>query len=846
MSAKVDPGAMEVMTLGEVARWAGGRLEGGDPDQVIQKVVVDSRRLLEPGSLFVALEGPRFDGHAFVHQAFEQGAVAAMVHHGSRAEFGEGPLIRVSDTRAALQAVAAAWRARFDIPVVAITGSNGKTIVKDMLAKMLGATCTVHASPGSYNSQVGVPLSLLGIRSDHDVAIVEVGVSHRGDMARQVRMVRPTHGILTNIGSAHAAGLGDARGIAEEKSLLFQDLNEGHLVLSQDVQRQFSDLFHVKPRTYDQVSGDQQGRADVVARGVAARGAGWRFELAVRDLGSREIRLGVPGLHNVRNATAAAAMATLLGASLDEVARGLRRFELSEMRLEMHTTSAGITLINDTYNADPVSARAALEVLRNFSGGQRAVAIFGDMLDLGARAADAHRELGQAVARHRIDELFLVGEFAALMGEAAVAAGMSPERVHRAEHLEELHRMLERELSPGDVVLFKASRTVGLDRAARRLIESVAPTRLFIDLGAIRDNYHALSRRLGDEVGVMAVVKSFGYGNDATRVSQLLEGQGVQALAVAYPDEAIPLRRRGIRLPILVTNVQASEADKIAKYDLTALIYARPVARALAAQAERVGKRVSVHLEIDTGMRRVGLLPEDAVAFAREVHRMQALSIEGVMTHLAAADDPDEDAFTHRQLDTFDQVLAGIRAAGVPTGVVHAANTAAAWRFERARYDMVRVGLGLYGLHPSEAVEDQARDVRPALCFTTRVLHLQQVAPGDTVGYGRSWRAPRGEARRLATIAVGYNDGFPRFLSNGGEVMIAGTRCPVVGRVCMDVAMVDVTDAGRVDVGDEVLLFGRDGEDQIAIEEWAERGHTISYELLCRISPRVRRIFLTE
>ena len=892
------------LTLGEVARWANGRLDGGDPDTAISEVVVDSRRLLATGALFVALEGPRFDGHAYVRQALESGAGAALVHHGSRAEFGEGALIRVADTRVALQAIAAAWRAKFEIPVVAITGSNGKTIVKDMLASMLARGHTVHASPGSYNSQVGVPLTLLGIRPVHDVALVEVGISQRGEMARQVAMVQPTHGILTNIGSAHAAGLGDARGIAEEKMRLFEGLQPGRLVVLREVFEAFSDLFHVKPHLVEvEIAGDgeadpalsgeleegdeageaalselggagglegelsgaepdtgetreeAEGRATTgdgedglsVARQVQALASGWRFELALAGRGSREVRLRVPGAHNVQNASVAAAMAGILGASMNEVVGGLERFELSEMRLQMHTTSGGVTLINDAYNADPSSARAALEVLRNFSAGQRSVAILGDMLDLGARAEEAHRELGRAVARHKIDALYLLGELAKYIGEGAVEAGMDPERIHQAAGLEALNRVLEERLVAGDVVLFKASRTIGLDRAARHLLESVAPTRLSIDLGAIRDNYHALSRHLGDEVGVMAVVKSFGYGNDATRVSQLLARQGIRALAVAYPDEAIPLRRRGIRLPILVTNVQAAEADKIVKYDLTALIYALPVARALQMQARRAGREVDVHLEIDSGMRRVGLRPEDAVAFGKKVAGMSGLRIGGVMTHLAAADDPNEDAFTHRQLDAFDGVLEGLRAAGVPTGVVHAANTAAAWRHRRARYSMVRVGLGLYGLHPSEAVGDVARGVRPALRFTTRILHLQHVEPGDTVGYGRTWRC-EGQARRLATIAVGYNDGFPRFLSNGGEVMVGGRRCPVVGNVCMDVAMIDVTDAGAVRVGDEVLLFGEStpGGPAIAVEEWAERGQTISYELLCRISPRVRRIFLTE
>jgi Alr-MurF fusion protein len=830
------------LTLGRVAKLTGGEIVRGAPDLVLSEVGTDSRQTLAAQSLFVALCGEHFDGHAFVDQAHAKGAAAALVERADAVSASTLALVVVDDTLEALQTLAAGWRALFDIPVVGITGSNGKTIVKDMLASILAQQRTVFRSPGSYNSQIGVPLSLLGIRAEHEVAIIEAGISRVGEMARLEKMVRPSHGVITNIGLAHAAGLGDLETTAREKLILFERLGDGPLVYPAD---------SAPLAAVDELPGDltpfglgEAAEASYQIVDAEQVGDGFAFEMRLASGATHAFTLNAPGRHNLENAAAAIAMADRLGASVEAMRQGLAAFELSPLRLEMHTTQEGITFINDAYSSDPVSARAALSVLEHYAGRQRAIAILGDMLDLGTRSEEAHRQLGHLVARTDIDRLICHGARAETIGQGAIEGGFSAEAVSQVDSLDALHDLLEAELRPGDVVLFKASRTMGLERAAERLLESMAPARLRIDLDAIRANFHAIRRHIGDSCGVMAVVKSFGYGNDATRVAQTLAREGVDALAVAYADEGIPLRRRGLALPILVTNALASEADKLCKYDLTPLVCSMEVVEALAAQARRFGKTVRVHLEIDTGMKRVGLEPERAVDFACRLAAIDEVELEGIMTHLAAADDPGEDDFSRTQIERFEQVLAALEAEGLAPPVVHAANTAATWRLPEAHYDRVRVGLGLYGLAPSEAVAQRARGVRPALSFTTQIIHLEQVAAGESVGYNRSWVADG--PRRIATIAAGYNDGFPRFMSNGGEVLVGGRRCPVVGHVCMDVAMVDVTEVAPVEVGDEVVLFGTQGAQTIGVDEIASRGGTISYEILCNISPRVRRIFVRQ
>lgn len=830
-------------------------LRRGSRQTSIKQITIDSREHIGDACLFIALRGERFDGHDFLTHVASAGAVAALVERGARAPDELECVIEVDDALTALQSLAAAWRQRMPARVIGITGSNGKTIAKEMIAAMVSRRFATYRSPGSYNSQVGVALALLGIEPEHEVAIIEAGISAVGEMEKLQRMIDPDVGVITNIGLAHAAGLPTLDVTAREKMHLFDDITEerGWLVYSED------------DPTLAEAASAWRGRAlgvrvsnDVVRprHALAAGGqpaytiyyerAGDAWELAVGESVEDDeapYRLSASAEHSVKNAAIAIAVASELGCESAEIRDGLAAFEVAPMRLEMHTTPDGITLINDAYNADPTSVRAALGVLMQQGGAQRKIAILGDMLDLGVLAHAEHANVGRFAADAGVDLLIGVGEFADALVDGALAAGMPPEQARACESLDALDPILDELLMTSDMILFKGSRALGLERVAERLLESVGPTRLTVDLEALRENYHATRRHLGAGVKVLAVVKSFGYGNDATRVSMALVREGVSALAVAYPDEAIPLRRMGLSLPILVNNTMIEEADKIVKYDLTGLVYSRRVAAALAARARAKGRVARVHIKVDTGMRRVGIEPERLPALLAWLKEQGSIEVTGVMTHLAGADEVRHDDFTNEQLARFERALAMVRATGIDPGVVHAANTAAAWRFERARHDMVRVGIGLYGVAPSAEVEADSDGLRLALRMSTRVIHIKWVDVGESVGYGRTWVAPRRSL--IATIAAGYNDGFARYMSNGGEVLIAGRRCPVVGNVCMDASMIDVTNvADAVSVGDEVVIFGEQRGASIHPNELARRGGTISYEVLCNISPRVRRIFV--
>jgi alanine racemase len=806
------------ISLNKIAEIVGGQAFG---DAEIIEIITDTRRPFSAGGLFVALKGPHFDGHEHVDAALSMGCVASLV---SRAV--SGPHVLVDDTLCALQALAAWWRQQFEIPVIGITGSNGKTIVKEMLASILSRKYTVWRSPGSYNSQVGVALSLLGIRAQHDLAIIEAGISEIGEMPALQTMIQPTIGVLTGIGNAHLGGLKTLEIISEEKRKLFVDCE---VVFA--------------PQVLDKIAPIKNCLWVAATSDVRPDDGGSDFRVDIQGKPAA-FRLNALGAHNVQNAAVAIQVAHHLGLDSASIRAGLAAFELSPMRLEIHTTPSGITLLNDAYSSDPISARAALATLEQYAGGAPRVAILGDMLDLGTASAGAHQELGRLVAESGVQRLATLGPESAATVKAARDAGMPDDQAVACRDLSELSELLELWLEPGDVVLFKGSRAMGLERAAERLLESVAPTRLYVDLDAIKQNVRALRTLIGPKTKLMAVVKSFAYGNDATRVSQTLVREGIDWLGVAYADEAIPLRRRGLSVPILVTNTLAAEADKIVKYGLTGLVNSLPVVEALDEHARRRSMVVDVHIEVDTGMGRVGIAPDEVLALARSIRGYANVRLTGLMTHFPAADDADDDGFTLDQIRQFDEVHVQLLADGFQLDCVHAANTAGAWRFPSSRYDMVRVGLGLYGFHPSHDVEITAHDTRPALRFTTQIIHVKEVEPGTSISYGRRWVSP--ERRVIATIAAGYSDGFGRFMSNGGIVLVHGQRCEVVGSVCMDVSMVDVTHIPDAKVGDEVVLFGTQGEALLRVEEMADRGDTINYEILCKVSPRVRRIFVRE
>lgn len=792
---------MRKQTAYELAASCGG-VVSGDPDSGADRVVTDTRGSIRAGDLFVALRGDHFDAGDFVVDAFAAGASVVVSEREEEPPPGTA-LIVVPNALKALQALAAAERQHFGGHIVAITGSNGKTTVKDMVAAGLGSCKRVWASPMSYNSQVGVALSLLALDPQADVALVECGISQPDEMRSLQRMVRPDFGIFVNVSEAHIEGLGTLRRTAAEKSLLFEGMS-GWCVVPKAEELVLAALAEHDVRA-EMVSADERTPFAGVLRRDAA--------LALRAC-------------------------NLLGADDAAARRGLGSWTPAPMRLEISETPRGVVVINDAYTSDPGSAESALAALVREGGDGRRFAVLGGMAQQGAARTEANTAVGQRVADLGVDILIGVGPGGAEIVDGARGEGMSASALHAVPTVIEAGRLLASLANAGDRVLLKGARPERLERIAPQLYGALSPARAHIDLDGVVDNYRAVQRTA--EVPVMCVVKSFGYGLNARRLGVALERAGASAFCVAYPDEGVELREAGVTRPILVQNVVPSDADKLVDAELDVEIGDRSQLASVADQ--RRSQPINVHLKVDTGMGRAGVSVSEVVSLAQAVERAGGLRIRALMTHLAAADEPANDAYTRGQLAAFAEAVQLAESAGLAFEWVHAANSAAAARFPEARHTMVRAGISLLGYASEEIAE--LTGTRPVLRLATRVISVKTVPADSFIGYGLTYRT--GRACPVALIAIGYGDGYPRALSNVGWVAIDGTRCPIVGRVCMDVTMVDVS-AVRRDIrpGDEVVVYGP-GVGEPGLVELAELADTIPYELLTRLTARVRRIYRSE
>ncbi|MFT4703584.1 MAG: alanine racemase [Bradymonadia bacterium] len=795
---------MTPLSAGELARVVGGQVHG-DAEVIVRRAQTDTRGALRAGDVFFALSGPRFDGDAFVRSALSVGASAVVTRTPVDVVPGQACIV-VPNVLAAMHLLARHERERFEGIVVAITGSNGKTVTKQMLVACLSPTVSVSASPASFNSQVGVALSLLHMESDADVAIIECGISQVGEMERLATLVRPDVGIFVNVGLAHQEGLPTLGVVAEEKAKLFDS----------------SLLWVLVPEV------EHLAQHALAARSVKTVTVSTKQEMPI---GSAQV-LQV-------DASLALEAALRLGAEESSARQGLSEWRAAPMRLELSTTPRGLRLINDAYNADPTSMESALVALSREPTTGRRIAVLGTMAQLGARAKAAHLEAGHRAVELGADCVIGIGEGGGWIVDGARQAGLAVKNAVAVPSIEGASSALENATSPGDVVLLKASRPERLERLASLLFESVSPARLEVDLQAIRENYRTLARVAGG-AEVMPVVKSFGYGLGAIPVARLLVEEGAAAFCVAYPDEGVALRDAGITVPILVQNVLVSEVDKVVRFGLSASVVDRSQVGALHAEAAAQARRVPIHLKVDTGMGRSGVFPEHALDVARRVAASDSLKLVGLMTHLACSEDPTRDDVTGKQLDVFEAVVADLAASGITPRWIHAANSAAILRHPRARFSLVRAGIALYGFGPS----GPGTTLSPTIRLSTRLISVKELPPGHGLGYGLTWRVGE-EPCRIALAAIGYSDGYPRSLSNRGVMSVGGILCPVVGQVCMDVTMLDVSAVDDVSAGDEVVVFD-DATVGLGVAEHAALAGTIPYEILTRISERVRRVFRRE
>lgn len=803
------------------------------PAAPVQQLLTDTRSIQKAvHTLFFAIPGKHHDGHRFIAEAYEKGVRHFVVQQEWLHDFPDVNVWQVGDTIAALQALAAAHRGRFNIPVVGITGSNGKTIVKEWLFSLLAPEYTIVRSPKSFNSQIGVPLSVWQMQPYHQLALFEAGISRRGEMERLEKVIRPTVGILTNLGAAHDRGFPNRMIKLREKLHLFTGVQ--CLVYPQKLEEVYPDAWINFPREVYRMSWGTHPSAKVQYKLLEEREEGTLLFIRYEGQG---FRLFLPFIDeaSIENALSAVCFMLYMGYDHEEIEARVQRLRPLSMRMEIKQGIRNNILIDDSYSNDVESLHVALSVLQHQAQERRKVAILSDMLETG---------LPHAVLYHRIAEML---ETAGVHTFIGVGEGMC---LHHSffSGIPEVHclpstsALLESKLPDGlhhSHVLIKGARTFAFERVVRRLEQHVHRTVLEVNLDKLMHNYHCVRRRLQPGTKIMVMVKAFAYGSGIEEVARMLSFLRADYLAVAYTDEGIRLRQQGITLPIMVMNPEPDAFEALIDYHLEPELYNYQVLDSFQNLVEARGEKAyPVHIKIDTGMRRLGFEQNEWKALAQHLAAQQSLKVQSVFTHLAAADEPGQDDFTRRQLQLFGEACLYFREALHYTFLRHALNSAGILRFPEAQYDMVRLGIALYGIDPSESFQEE---LALAVRLSTNIAQIKHVQAGESVGYGRRFVAKR--PGRIATINIGYADGFRRALSNGkGIVYVHGQALPVVGNVCMDMCMIDVTDVPEAKEGDRVVIF----ENVEQLRELSRRLDTIPYEILTGVGSRVKRVFYTD
>jgi alanine racemase len=898
-----------VIDLVDLLQTTGGALHGPAFDRRFSSFLYDSRLLsapatapgaeTTPGPLFVAVKSETGDGHDYILDAVARGACGVLCQRPVDLAALGVTCVVVPDTRAALLAYAAFVLQSSNLTTVGITGSAGKTTTKELITAVLArGHRPVFHNQGSINGRYGLSIAAGELATQHEIAVLELAADSFDEIRDLAALTRPQVGVVTSVGEAHLATFASLATIAEEKGRLLEALPpDGLAVLNADD----SHVLAMAGRTRAQVlTVGVHPAADLRIDSLLAHEAGLLCTFSdnrawlARRLNEEALpptrltlRSRLLGRHHAPLLLAALAVGAWFGRPLDEMLAALASFAPLPGHLAPLAGRHGALLLDDTANASPASVAAALETLALFPGRLRA-AVLGDMWDLGAYEAEAHRQAGRQAAAVA-DWLLVKGQRAQEIANGAQDADMPRQRIFRAYTDADIVRFVEglvdgtqlrpvdgnsdqasdpsaAALSPGPpVILFKADRPARMERIvaallaeperAGELLERQSagwlqvrpltqdrPTWTEIDLDALAGNVRQAQQIVGPEVAICAVLKADGYGHGAASVARTALNNGARMLAVACLAEAVTLRRAAIDAPILALGyTPAWQARDTVRHDVIAAVYDLDVARALSRAAADLNRPARVHIKVDTGMARLGLLPDDVAPFMVELMALPGLAVEGIFTHFSVADSaaPENRAHTKAQLAAFHRVLAELGALGMTIPLVHAANSAAMLNWPESRFDMVRPGIALYGLAPSPDTPLPA-GFRPVLSWKTQVAQVKSLPAGAPVSYGNTFVTQR--ETRVAVAPVGYADGFRRGPAHWGHVLVRGQVAPIIGRVTMDQTMVDVTGISGVRQGDEVTLIGRQGAAEITVEQVAERLGTISYEVVAEILARVPRV----
>ena len=819
----------------QVTGIVGGQIVGNQSERPICDLLIDSRQLVAAEqALFFAIVSSRNDGHKYIKELYDKGVRAFVVSQMPETPCPEAVFILVEDTLKALQTLASHHRHQFDIPVVGITGSNGKTIVKEWLTQMLGTDFNIVRSPKSYNSQVGVPLSVWQMNKNNTLAIFEAGISEPDEMAALQSIISPTIGVFTNIGQAHDENFISRTQKAGEKLNLFTKADQ--LVYCMD----YPDIQQViirsgvaeKVRLFTWSRKFEE--ADLFVKTVTKEANTAHVE-CVHQSESLTFDIPFADKASVENAIHCIAVCLLMGYAPSRIAERLAGLTSVAMRLEIKAGMNNCTIINDYYNSDINSLSIALDVLRHQHQHQRHVVVLSDILQSGRSEMELYSEISQLLKNKGVDMLVGIGE--------AISRQANKFDMERYFYPNVADFLAHFPLSKfnNQTILLKGARAFEFEQIGMELQEKAHETVLEINFNNLVGNLKHFQAKIKPETKLMVMVKAFGYGSGNLEVSNILQFHNVDYLTVAFADEGVELRRAGINLPIMVMSPEANSYDNIIKYHLEPEVFSFRnlsfIEKAVDNLALPEAHPINVHIKLDTGMHRLGFSKAELPELIQRIKANPMLHVKSVFSHLATADNPAEDAFTLGQIRSFEEGSQMIVEAFDYKVLRHILNTAGITRFPQYQFDMVRLGIGLYGVPTCQADKGV---LQPVVSLKTIINQIKDIPAGDSIGYNRHGRADRD--MRIGIIPIGYADGLSRLLGNGnGKFYVNDCPVPVVGDICMDMCMIDLTDIEAAE-GDTVVVFDAEHD----INDIAKACHTISYEVMTSVSQRVKRVYFQE
>ena len=810
-----------MIKFSSLAEICDGKIIQQTTDRIVQDLFIDSRKaLLSSQALFFAIAGDRHDGHQYISELYAAGIRQFVIEREVLLnKFPEANFLLTKSSVGALQALAAFNRAFHKIPVIGITGSNGKTIIKEWLYQLLMPDFKIVKNPGSYNSQLGVPLSVWHMQAYHELAIFEAGISRKGEMENLKKIIEPTLGIFSTVGSAHDEGFTNQQEKINEKLKLFSSVQK--LIYCQDYATLHEE---VKKTTLSTLSWSFNTGADYTVNQNKNR------VLIKSQKEEFELTLPFTDKASVENLLHCVFIMRHLNYSSSQIQERIKLLQVVPMRLELKQGINNCQIIDDSYNNDLAGLQIGLDFLNSLPN--KKTIILSDIFQSGLSDHALIDRVVDLIAQSHINRFIGIGS--ALLHYKEKFIQLNIETNFYENTATAIHQISWNEFNR-ETILIKGARVFEFEKIVALLQRKIHGTRMEIDLNKMVHNLNFFKSRLNSGVKLMVMVKAFAYGSGSEEVASLLQYHRVDYLGVAYADEGVELRKSQIALPIMVMNATEESYATLISHSLEPVVYSVSILKSLAAFLN--GKTCSVHLEIETGMNRLGIEQQNLEEVISILKVNKNINVASIFSHLAGADDPTHDEYSQVQLTLFEAAYKAISEALTVEPIRHILNSPGILRLKEFQLDMVRLGIGLYGVNPTSQSFDQ---LQPVATLKTVISQIKKITAGKSVGYGRWGKATKNIT--IATIAIGYADGFSRSFSKGvGAVLVKDKRAPVFGNVCMDMTMINVT---GIDVkeGDEVIVFG----DGLPIQDVAASINTIAYEILTNTSERVKRVFFAD